>query len=290
MKKQNKNKIRKHGTIVISDISNLGVAMVADTAITIDDRSFVGFQKLFKVPQINAGISIWGNLNIRGTDADEWIRHFINNYIPEDMNLSDMANRLKEKLNDTFRDRLINENRKMEEMGIHGACRMGMHVAGFENDIPRLFHINNGDYKVAFTERGIIEVSINSTEEHIVENPPLREFSIDAVTPRIYEEGQYDRRLNGDIGIFRYLYDELKPIFKGLEEFNCVIPYPPTLEMRGEYLRFLVNTFKELYMLSSENINRNSDRPPPMANYMHIGGPVTVLTISKSGINSFYEI
>lgn len=270
-------KIYKHGTLVITKLSKFGVAMVADSAITYDGRrSFVGYQKLFPVPQINAGISIWGNLDINGTDADEWIKYFINKDVTKDIELSELAEKLREKLDETFGDNLIEENN-----------RMGLHVAGFDrNRGPTLYTINNGDYKIMMSERGSIEVSVDSTEENIIENPPLRRFEIDTV---YLDEKEQTGRKNGDFGAYDFLAEKFKTIFVELQQYNLSVPYPNNLEMTGEYLRFMINSTKEIYRLSSEN-RRVYGSVPPTIDYMHIGGPVTVLTISKKGINSFYTI
>jgi hypothetical protein len=63
-------------------------------------------------------------------------------------------------------------------------------------------------------------------------------------------------------------------------------PYPESLESRGEYLRFWIKTITEIYRLS--NARRRVLPQPVTSGDASIGGPVTVLTISKEGITSFY--
>lgn len=293
-----KDKIKKHGTLVITELSNLGIAMVADSAITIDGRPFVGYQKLFPVRQINAGISIWGNQDIRGTDADIFIRGFIKNEVPNGMSLREMADKLTKKLNNTFGDRLKRKNLEDKSKGLYGSCRMGLHIAGFDikDGIrgPSLCAINNGDYKVGFYDGDMKEVSIDSTEDHIETNPPLREFRIDGdpnLQPKTYEMREFRRRKNGDFAIEDYLYQDFIHVFKSMQQYNFIFPHPSSLEIQGEYLRFWANLVKEIYRLSNKNeTNLMGGRPPFMIDYMHIGGPVSVLTISETGINSFYTI
>jgi len=51
-------------TLVLSEVSYFGVAMAADSAVTFGTgRVYIGAQKLLRVPQIDAGLSVWG----RGT-------------------------------------------------------------------------------------------------------------------------------------------------------------------------------------------------------------------------------
>ncbi len=314
----------KHGSLIISELSVLGVAMVADTVVTVEDNQhigyYAGFQKLFPIRLIDAGISIWGNLNFGDVDAEVWLPDFINNQVTANMSLLDTANKLEKSLNDLFKRKLIDEH-----------IRMGIHIAGFDknNGIrgPALYHINNGDYKVGFTAEGIKEVSI---EDPNIENPPLREFRIDSeLQPKIYEVGEFRRRRNGDIGVFTYLFDQIRPllenrnrnidefihmfdnirplldsrnrdidefihmfdnirpILENLQQEGLHFPFPKDLETRGEYLRFWINTVKEVYRLSNF---RDQPRKPPVIDHVHIGGPVTVLTISESGIRDFYML
>nr|WAH99905.1 MAG: hypothetical protein OI716_00660 [Candidatus Methanoperedens sp.]WAI00059.1 MAG: hypothetical protein OI720_00505 [Candidatus Methanoperedens sp.] len=267
-------------TLVITELSILGVAMVADTAVTIEDRPYIGFQKLFKVPLINAGLSIWGDdlADIRpDVDADIWLQDFIDNHVTKDMSLWNMAEKLAKKLNDTIGKRFIKENK-----------RMGIHVAGFDikNGLrgPALYHVHNGHYQVGYGNGEIITIPN--------ESPPIREFRAhDDCNPKIYNKGEYTKRRNGDFAVYAYLNVDFKTIFENLQkETNFIFPYPSTLEIRGEYLRFWVNTVKDIFRLSNLGIYRLSRRPPPMIDYTHIGGPVTVLTISEQGIKDYYTI
>ena len=63
-------------------------------------------------------------------------------------------------------------------------------------------------------------------------------------------------------------------------------PYPPSLASRGEYLRFWIETIVGIYRLS--NARQRILPQPATAGDASIGGPITILTISKSGIESFY--
>ena len=53
-------------TLVITELSNVGIAMAADSAITITKKGRIigiapkGWKKLLRVPKIKAAVSYWG--------------------------------------------------------------------------------------------------------------------------------------------------------------------------------------------------------------------------------------
>lgn len=259
-------------TLVITELSRLGVAMAADSAVTFpsSDRVYIGAQKLLPIYQINAGVSIWGRGNVNGVDADVWVQNFIEDNIPNGMSLWDMANKLAEELNEAFGGALSN--------------RMGIHVGGFDerNGIrgPAFYHIHNGHYHIEYRNGQVKEVP--------EEDPPIREFRAhDDRPPTIYQENEFWVTRNGDFSIFAFLSEKINPLFDAVGQMTGLkFPYPPSLAVRGEYLRFWIDTVIGIYRLS--NARRRILPQPATAGDASIGGPVTVLTISESGIESFY--
>lgn len=259
-------------TLILTEVSKHGVVMAADSALTrVDGRSFYGAQKLLPIPQVNAGISIWGNYNIAGTCADVWTQNFITNDVNSSANLWDTANLLADKLNNAFGN-VIQE-------------RMGFHLAGFDtkNGIcgPAFYHVHNGHYHWELKYGEIIEVPD--------EYPKTREFKANEDhAPKIYNEDESQLTGNGDFTIFSYLYKSIKPKIedelKLLTKFE--FPYPSFLSTRGEYLRFWIQFIAELYRLS--NFRLRILPQPATAGETSIGGPITILTISDKGIQSFY--
>jgi hypothetical protein len=85
-------------TLVMTEVSSYGVAMAADSAVTFPNgRVYVGAQKLLPVPQINAGLSLWGRGSVNGEDADTWLQNFIQHDVQSEMSLLNMAETLVEK-------------------------------------------------------------------------------------------------------------------------------------------------------------------------------------------------
>ncbi|MBI5401430.1 hypothetical protein HZB05_01210 [Candidatus Wolfebacteria bacterium] len=193
------------------------------------------------------------------------------NDIPNKMRLWDMANKLAEKLNKEFGG-VISE-------------RLGIHVAGFDekNGIsgPAFYHVHNGHYHIEYRNGKIIEVPD--------EVPAIREFRAHEDCPPAIYLGNDSPRLtrNGDFSIFAFLFKVIHPLFDNIQQMTGLsFPYPPSLATRGEYLRFWINLIVEIYRLS--NARRRILPQPATAGDASISGPVTVLTISNSGIESFY--
>jgi hypothetical protein len=78
-------------TLVLTELSNAGIAMAADSAITqlspsgkITDIDKQGWTKILRVPKIGAAISYWGMIGlVTQTQFDIWLQRVIddeNNY------------------------------------------------------------------------------------------------------------------------------------------------------------------------------------------------------------------
>jgi hypothetical protein len=259
-------------TLILTEVSTYGVAMAADSAVTFPDgRIYIGAQKLLPIPQIDAGISIWGRGDINGTDADVWLQNFIGSDVQNGMAIWDMAEALANRLNSEFGGPITD--------------RMGIHVGGFDerNGIrgPAFYHIHNGHFHYEFGNGRIWEVP--------EEDPPIRELRVhDDRPPAIYAGDSFPAPTrNGDFSIFGTLYDQVHPILNSIQSNTGLsFPHPPSLAARGEYLRFWINIAREIYRLSNARIRILPQ--PATAGDASIGGPVTILTVSDAGIESFY--
>ena len=259
-------------TLVMTEVSTYGVAMAADSAVTFpNNRVYVGAQKLLPVPQINAGLSIWGRGSVNGADADTWLKDFIQNDVRSEMTLLDMAGTLVDRLNNAFSGP-IND-------------RMGIHVGGFDerNGVrgPAFYHIHNGHFR--------FDLGNGTIEEVPEEDPPIRELRVhEDHPPQIYTGDNFPiPTRNGDFSIFGILYDQLNPILNNIQNSTGFrFPFPSSLAARGEFLRFWINIARELYRLSNARLRVLPQ--PATAGDAGIGGPISVLTIASDGIQSFY--
>lgn len=141
-------------TLIITEISQYGIAMVADSAVTVQEtlpsgrtelRVLNGARKLQAIPYLKAGLSAWGMGTLKGStweaSTDLWLADFIaqNRAIAT---LDDFANTLADQL-----------------QGIVGSTEteMGIHLAGYVevngHSMPSFYHVrnNDGDYKQGYT-------------------------------------------------------------------------------------------------------------------------------------------
>jgi len=238
-------------TLVITEISEHGIAMVADSAVTQTvplpsgigmTRILNGAQKLQVIPQLRAGISIWGLGSVQTANgwipADLWICDFIksNNTIAS---LDDFANQLAQELQLAVGD--VKEP-------------MGLHLAGYvdhNGEIqPTAYHIRNcdGDYQ----------------HYDLHDFIPGLQFP-----PSPLQPGALYMIRNGDYGPYAILSEVS---WLALEEIkrsiSLEIPHP-SLWGRMSYLSAWVKFVSDLYASSGL--------------YRTIGGSVTSLGITTTG-------
>jgi len=257
-------------TLALTEVSPLGIAMAADSALTFNGkRSFSGAQKLIPASEIDAGLSIWGDFKVGDQYADEWLQGFVSTHIRSGLRLWDVAQSLAQELN--------------QSSGVRGW--MGIHVAGYDTKdgirAPAFYHVLNGHHHVECQDGNVLWVPD--------EDPPIREFRAEcdrSPEAMINSPMPYITR-NGDIADYVFLSEALPGIFRNIEsQTSLQFPYPATLYTRGEYLRFCIQMVADVYRLS--NRRNLSLTQAPTVGETHVGGPITVLTISERGIQDFY--
>ena len=134
-------------TLILTELTETGIAMTADSAITrmqngkIIEIDQQGISKILRVPKIRAAISFWGMIGVvtKNQPFDQWLQGIIN---AENYNdLESFADILVNALNESCNGKPLQEG---EEVGIH--------VAGYapwvDNELrPFFYHIHNGHGK-----------------------------------------------------------------------------------------------------------------------------------------------
>jgi len=258
-------------TLVRSMLTPYGIIMAADSTLTVKypltngeilERHYTDAKKLQRIPDLNAGISWWGEGRIDGMNADVWLENYIS---------KQRAKTLKE-----FAISLRDELRKLgfrvtEERNIRFGT-IGFHLAGFVDfkgkKMPTLYHIHNGISEVyPDIDPYICNANHDWYPERVLEE---------------WEKGHFPGLRNGDIlpyavlSHFLYQFFETLRINLRIGEQPFLIPYPSdNLDVWAEFLRFQIRLIGEIYSLSNY---------PPI-----VGGKIITLVLKDDGTYK-YEI
>ena len=271
-------------TLIITELSPLGITMAADTAQTMEclntlgrteDRAFSGLTKILPVMKLQAGLSYWGWAMMppnskNGPWTDWWLRSFIANNEGNFESIGDLAALLEKEL------RKIVPPLKDDELKLMPFGNGGVHLAGYtdikDKRVPCFWHIHNG-LSQALPDKKI--------------NPKIENANFD-IPPEKYLEFEKGGATvvirNGDIEAYATLFEKyLKQYFlEARKEMDIVIPLP-TIVHRSEFWRAQIRFISELYgcsgVVSGSTIKQMS---------RDIGEEVTVLIITKDGIRSYY--
>lgn len=125
-------------TLVVSDISNMGIIMVGDSAVT---RSRNGIQEVIsgavKVQyssEANIGFAVWGNADVGNSRMDYWISNFIQQEIKSSDNVEVVGQKLVDQLNP-----ILSASGKPWKDLVRG-----IHIGGYRQGFPCLFHVHCG--------------------------------------------------------------------------------------------------------------------------------------------------
>lgn len=121
-------------TLVVSEVSEtFGCVVVGDSAVTVGGTVLYGAEKVQYSSIANLGFALWGNACLAGHRVDSIVSSFVaglgNSAIPRTAgrDLADLLNR------DASRD-----GRDWEQL------RGGVHVCGYEDGLPVLYHVHTG--------------------------------------------------------------------------------------------------------------------------------------------------
>ena len=274
-------------TLILTELSSLGIAMAADSAMTIDvrkpdgtigDKVYYGAQKLFIVPKLRAGIAYWGcwvylpqpdsdwNSDKESQDLMElWLPQFLQSNKDQYNSIAELAQLLETEL----RRRVPKINVEDYPLGDGG-----IHLAGYESlngqRLPTFWHIHNGKSQ-ALPMKSLDPAIVNANNDI----PPTEEYF--KIIQLFEALGRPLTIRNGDIDAYVALYDllftEKSEFPKIIKTIGYTFPHVTTLEDKAKFLKFQIQTVEGIYKFSKEGRG--------------IGGPITILTISPSEIISY---
>lgn len=217
-------------TLIITELSEYGIAMIADSAVTIQEepssghtvkRVLTGARKLQFISHLDAGISTWGNAELPGpatlVSTDVWMYDFIQRHTTT-KSIDEFANELAEEL---------------QQLVGHIKKPLGFHLAGYVEQggkrLPTFYHVRNvdGPYR----------------------NYRFHEFILGQDVPPREIVGRQDRHLtrNGDFGPYAVLSQAVDNVLPLIRSSLAVdVPYP-SLQGRIAYLTAWIRFISDLY-------------------------------------------
>jgi hypothetical protein len=247
-------------TIILTELSPAGIAMAADSAIslmrngrvTTKDQKY--WTKLVKVPHLNAAVSYWGAIGLVNARFDEWLRRKINES-KSHTELDSFANFIATEMNKAASDKPVE-------------YPIGVHVAGFRwwpDNVyrPVFYHIHNGHGHTTFSQKFVTlndqKILIETVSKYIWDKRELfrvhDDFSPASKNqPALMEQFQRGfLTANGEYANFSLIYQGLDGIFKTLNSFPGVsVPRRPNeLAPRVGFLKTLIEIVIEIYKCSS---------------------------------------
>lgn len=265
-------------TLVLTELSEAGIAMAADSAITklsrdgkITEIDQQGWRKLLTVPSITAAISYWGMIGlVTKVQFDIWLGRAINSNNYHD--LPSLADHLAGALNEACGNKPLRDG---GDVGIHVA---GYHAWPDGKERPTFYHVHNGHGRFSIHEEKDSQGRLVAVRPRWDADPrKLFESHSDFPPPSqsleqslaILRQGYMTR--NGDFFIYAIIGKHLRA---ALHYVNLVpeisLPRDPSdISSRKGFIHVTLDMMVKLYRCSNQSLI--------------IGGTVTSLGIRHNG-------
>lgn len=254
-------------TLVLTEVSKVGIVMAADSAITfrIDskgrpiEKEQKLWDKLIEVPKIRAAVSYWGVIGAVNHHFESWLKKVISTG-EQDAAYNDL---------DSFADylaRALNLACKSKPLG--NKQYVGVHVAGYVNWLdgerrPAFYHVHNGHLQI---KPNVEVITVNGQEYIKAVHPeiiadPRKLFEKHKDFPKesrsleenlaVLDNGYITR--NGDYFIYAVLARQIDRALAYINRIPGVsIPRKPQdINSRKGYIHVILQTMVNLYACSS---------------------------------------
>ncbi len=133
-------------TFILTELSDFGIIMAADSSETRNNNGEESFEEVDKIiyfPELNIGISTWGDALVAGKDINIWLKEIIKEF-KQNKNVNDFKNKLLSDISEHIAE-------KLNEIFPNGEAVLGLHIAGYTYSVelkeyrPGVFHVHNHD-------------------------------------------------------------------------------------------------------------------------------------------------
>jgi hypothetical protein len=241
-------------TLVVTEVSEkYGCVVVGDTAVTIGNEVIFGVRKVHYATDANIGFAIWGNACLAGRRLDEIVSEFA-----DDITRSESPRSAGTKLATVLTHEGEKDPRTWDKL------RAGVHVCGYQDGKPVLFHVHTGH-----------ELPAPQGPFQLYEDYP------DA-------SGGFCQLRNGYYQMFAALFDGMERYAAGLRALNFTWP-ESGVEDRVSYYSIMVATvartleaagrvqsvggYVSAFAFNRDGLRVDKRQPPiPMDNFCREGG------------------
>lgn len=218
-------------TLVVSDISSHGIVMVGDSAVTIEENGIQktesGAVKVQYSRAANIGFAIWGNALVDKKRLDKWLAEYIKNHVHTGDSVLEVAQRLADHLNPILSKSRIS----------WATLRRGIHMAGYREGYPVLFHVHCGPENGPYHE---LRVHKDFPDDQRWTNEEFEQYLRNA----------FIHLRNGYYKIFAPLFDQMLRFASQLRQ-GLGIDFPPdNLIGRLNFYKILVKFVADVLQVS----------------------------------------
>jgi hypothetical protein len=209
-------------SLVVSDISTHGIVMVGDSAITrrkggklidvLSDGSKIQYSEV-----ANIGFALWGRCNLADQRVDAWLSDFIKSEVRTGDSVESVGERLAKILNEKIAAMKEPWDKQVR----------GIHLAGYRDDRPVLFHVHCGHPNEPSHELRLYH-----------DYPDDRNWSTEEFEA-LLSRGVIHLR-NGFIQHFAALFDSMLAYMEKLDRILRVKFPQPSLRGRFDFYKLLV--------------------------------------------------
>jgi hypothetical protein len=256
-------------TLIITEVSRLGIAMTADSAYTPSGGGITQYKpKVFSSAKLGVGVSMWGNY--LPAQPDQWVRAFLSK--EETLgcpNIHTLASHLETDLRTACPTARPTPSLQ---------ATVGFHLAGYDSGYPVLYHVHNG-VSQALAARGVF---VNP--QLINANPDLDLASSKTLMTSAAVASYLTR--NGDYWLYAIMSSLLDPILIQLDPMRngagvtfsfgtLFVPGGKTLVDRANYLASQIRLVSTLLEVSNIRALLGTTGS-------HIGGDILALELDAS--------
>lgn len=272
-------------TLLLTEVSRNGIAMVADSAVTDPVTGHVRTDgtKVFAVPHLNAAVGMWGSL---GIDPEGWMKGLLQRSQSDCTTVEELAHKIEIELS----VKIPGMRPYASPSGPVGS--VGIHLAGYDkSQFPTMWHIHNGvsETRSKMEQWGYVSTTPFDPNRVNANNDLPRQYVEDSWTkaPPGVNVAYYLTR-NGDYLLLAWFQSLVDPLLRMMDPIrggaglptgkgSIIFPAGSTPMDRAKFLAWQIEAISSLYGYSNVTTVLGIEAP-------HIGGELKGIAFGPSDV------